>query len=116
MSVYNKILDLCSLKGITISKLCEDIGLYRSTASSWKRGSIPSDITIHKIADYFKIPAECFREDDEDKINRMQFENDVKMELFGTIDVPDEVYSEVKDISKFLLYRYNSKNGGKVEK
>lgn len=29
------------------------------------------------------------------------------MELFGTIDVPDEVYSEVKDYAVFLLNRYN---------
>lgn len=91
--------------------MCLNIGLSKTAANSWKNGVFPSIATIRKIAEYFHVSLDYFNDDNEDVIRQAKFEADMKMELFGTIDVPDEVYSEVKDLAVFLLDRYNSRNG-----
>ncbi len=111
MNIYDKILKLCVKNDMNISNLCEEIGIHRSAGTSWKRGSRPSVATLRKIADYFRVSMSYFNEDNDDVIRQAQFEADMKMELFGTIDVPEEVFSEVKDLAVFLLDRYNSRKG-----
>lgn len=109
MNIYDKIILICSKNNISLSKLCLDIGLSKNTGYNWKNGSIPSKAVLFEIADYFHVSIDYFNEDNEDVIRQAQFENDMKMELFGTIDVPQDVFEEVKDFSVFLLDRYNSK-------
>lgn len=59
MTTVEKILKLCNEKGVTPSKMMEDIGLSRATFSSWKIGrTTPKQATLMKISEYFNIPEE----------------------------------------------------------
>lgn len=57
MEIYNRISSLCSLHGITGSKLCSDLGLSRSMLTDLKYGR-KKDLyatTAYKIAKYFGV-------------------------------------------------------------
>lgn len=41
---------LCALDGSSPTAVCADVGLSNATYSKWKTGSIPSNVTVKKIA------------------------------------------------------------------
>ncbi|MDR0841148.1 MAG: helix-turn-helix domain-containing protein [Christensenellaceae bacterium] len=57
---YNVFLDLCIKKGVTPSKVTEEIGVSRRAATGWKDGAMPHDITLQKLAKYFGVSASYF--------------------------------------------------------
>ena len=53
---YDLYLDLCRKKGVAPTRAALDIGLSRSTPTTWKtRGLTPQGDTLHKIAAYFGV-------------------------------------------------------------
>lgn len=52
---YDTFLNLCAQKGVTPSAVMRAIGLNKSSATYWKKGSIPSSETLQKLADYFSV-------------------------------------------------------------
>ena len=52
---WDKFVTLCSAKGISPNGVCADLGLSTATATKWKRGAVPRDTTLKKIADYFGV-------------------------------------------------------------
>ena len=50
---WDKFVTLCSAKGISPNGVCADLGLSTATATKWKKGAIPRDTTLKKIAEYF---------------------------------------------------------------
>lgn len=52
---WDRIVLLCSEKNMYPNALCAELGLSNATATHWKRGSIPRDATLKKIADYFDV-------------------------------------------------------------
>lgn len=55
---YQKLLSLCAKKGVSVSKVCKEIGLATSAAVRWKNGSVPNMTTLYRIANYFDIKGE----------------------------------------------------------
>lgn len=56
MEFYEKVIFLCQKKGVSRSKMADDIGISRSTPKDWAdKKSIPHFSTIKKIADYFDV-------------------------------------------------------------
>ena len=55
--LYENIMKLCQLEGITGGKLCGDLGFSRSMLSDLKSGRITSLSTarLEKIAEYFDV-------------------------------------------------------------
>ena len=49
---------LCARKGISVSKLCSLLELSNSTSTKWKRGALPNNSTMKKIADHFGVSTE----------------------------------------------------------
>ena len=67
-NLYNKINDLCEKRGISGYRMCKDTGLPPSMMTELKKGrqsSISID-KLKKIADYFNVPLEYFRDDYEE--------------------------------------------------
>ena len=58
--MYEKILKLCQEKGITISHLAQQVGVSKTSASGWKKGSTPSPKTVKAMADYFNVEVSYF--------------------------------------------------------
>lgn len=52
---WDKFVTLCSAKGISPNGVCAELGLSTATATKWKKGAIPRDTTLKKIADYFGV-------------------------------------------------------------
>lgn len=102
MDIYNKILRLCSQNGISLSKLCLELGLSKNTGYNWKKGSIPNKAALYKICDYFNISIDYFNEDNDDVKYQEKLDAEIKFALFGTPDVPDDIYKQVKDFAKYL--------------
>lgn len=55
---YEKFSALCKSRKKTPSAVLEEIGLTRSTASFWKKGSVPSSENLQKLAEYFGVPTD----------------------------------------------------------
>ena len=55
---YDNYIRLCNGIGKSPSAVAEEIGLKKATVTGWKRGSMPTDATLRKLADYFGISPE----------------------------------------------------------
>lgn len=60
---YKKYIELCNSKGLTPSYVGLQIGVTKATVSGWKKGSLPRDTQLQKIADYFGVPPSYFSEE-----------------------------------------------------
>lgn len=52
---YRHFLDLCLKRSKSPSKVAYEIGLSKATVGRWKKGAIPRDVTVQRIADYFNV-------------------------------------------------------------
>ena len=55
MDFNEKLLVLCKERGISRSRVAEDIGLSRAAVTRWERGGVPYASTVKKIADYYAV-------------------------------------------------------------
>lgn len=57
---YKIIEDLCNARGITVNKLCVELGMSNSVLSDFKKGRTKklSTATLQKIASYFNVPVD----------------------------------------------------------
>ena len=70
---YTKFEKLCKEKKVSPSKVASDIGLSKSSATYWKRGSEPRAEVLFKISDYFNVsPLYFFDEDEKENIQSDQ--------------------------------------------
>lgn len=60
---YKKYIELCNSKGLAPSYVGLQIGVTKATVSGWKKGSLPRDTQLQKIADYFGVPVSYFSEE-----------------------------------------------------
>lgn len=52
--VFNRLIDLCDYKNISVSNLLDIFATSRSAINAWKKGNISANI-IPKIANYFNV-------------------------------------------------------------
>jgi transcriptional regulator with XRE-family HTH domain len=57
---WNNFVLLCNKKNISPNGACAALGLSVATATKWKKGAVPRDTTLQKIADYFGVTVEYF--------------------------------------------------------
>lgn len=55
---WQNFIALCSKSRMPPSRVAADLGLTKSAVSAWKKGAVPRDGTLARIADYFKVPVE----------------------------------------------------------
>lgn len=55
MCFFDRISALCKERGTSPSAVAREIGLNNSSATYWKRGSIPKGDTLQKLAIYFGV-------------------------------------------------------------
>lgn len=61
---FSKFVKLCSDIGKSPGAVAEEIGINRSTVSCWKsRKSMPTDINLQRIANYFNVSVGYFSSD-----------------------------------------------------
>ena len=65
---YDIFLDLCNKKNVKPNNVTKAIGLSTATATHWKNGVIPNDITLKKLADYFGVSVEYLKGETDEKV------------------------------------------------
>lgn len=52
---YDRFIELCKERNVSPSAVMIAIGLNKSNATFWKKGSVPKGDTLRKLADYFGV-------------------------------------------------------------
>lgn len=88
--------------------LINDLGLNRSTVSTWCRGvKMPRMATILTLADYFNVNVSDLVDD---KPIERDTDSELKVALFGGDgEVTDEMWQEVKNFAQYI--KNQRKNG-----
>ena len=128
---YDRFIELCSKKGVSPSFVMQKIGLNKSSATYWKRGSTPKGDTLQKLAEYFGVTvdhlmgaADSTAPDLSGKTVTFQPVTDVDSKLmelggftalaeFNFLSEEDKAEA-LKDIQKFVeftLSKYKKKDG-----
>ena len=55
---WNTLVELCNKKGVSPNFVAKELGITSGTVTSWKKGAIPRDTTLNKIAKYFGVTPE----------------------------------------------------------
>ena len=99
---YKKLIALCTEKNTNPTAVCDTLGFAQSAATRWKQGSIPRDITLKKIADYFGISEDHFLSDDNDVSPASVSVSSASSRLFALIDIMTE--EELEDLEKYAAF------------
>ena len=60
---WDKFVKLCARRGVSPSAVCSKLGFGSSTATHWKKGSVPGATSIYKIAEFFGVPVSYFSDE-----------------------------------------------------
>ena len=102
-------------KKVTQKALADAIGVSQGNISDWKSGrSSPSSDVLAKIAQFFNVPMDYILGNDDNSA-----EDTVKTYLFGTTNVDDDIFNQVKQYAKFIYQektsaRIAASGGGKI--
>lgn len=72
MSFYNTFLNLCIKKDIKPTAAVKEIGITGPAVNRWKNGSMPNDVTLMKIANYFDVSMEYLKTGQEPETKKDQ--------------------------------------------
>ncbi|NLD88068.1 MAG: helix-turn-helix transcriptional regulator [Clostridiales bacterium] len=100
-------------KGLTMTELANEIGVFHSLISKYERGEqSPGPDVITLIADYFDVTVGyLLGRDDKAKAPLEASEETIKYALFGeTEEVTDEMYEEVLRFAEFVKQKHAEKN------
>lgn len=118
--MYKIIEELCIEKSITITEMCRELKINRSSLSELKQGrakSLSADKVI-KIAEFFSVsPAYITGDSDRKTIESKGTvtDDDIKFALFGDVDIDDEVLEEVRHYAQIAKQmREERKKDGKT--
>ena len=82
---YDRFAQLCAMKGVSVTKATEEIGLARTIATKWKKtGGTPRGDTLKRIAAYFGVSESYLLQDENDQPDK---EKDLWFALFRGADV-----------------------------
>ena len=99
---YDNYLSLCNSVRKTPSAVALEIGLTKPSVSRWKSGSMPTDATLQKVADYFGITVdELLGKEKQPTEGELHPANKKLMELSRTLS-PEEAEKVYKAISLLL--------------
>lgn len=116
--MYGRIEKLCEAEGITVGKMCSELGISRGTLGDLKAGRTKklSADNLSKIAKRFSVPSDFIltgeqKENAPTVTGKSVSDDDIKFALFGKTDIDDAVMEEVKRFAKFA--EENSRGGKK---
>lgn len=75
MPFWERLINMCTIKGCKPNTIAKSIGLSTATATKWKNGSVPNGEALAKIADYLDCSVDY---------------------LLGKSDIPSRFYNEAE--------------------
>ena len=114
--IFNRLIEVCDKKNITVSQLLDKFTTSRSAIGAWKKGNINAD-TVGKIADYLSTSLEYLiygeekESENERTTNNILFTNKIEEEAFHLFQKLSE-YEQIKLIGRMetLLEDYEKAN------
>lgn len=110
---WRKLTEICEQRGTSPTGMCKAIGLSTGNVPAWKRGGLPNQITLGKIADHFSVEPEYFVGAAKNVAEAKATAAQVKFALFDGKEVSDETYQKVLTFAKFAAEEEERLNGGK---
>ena len=112
---YDRLDEICSKNGISVSSLVKALGLSTSKVTAWKNGSVPKGEILVKIADYFDISVDYLLERSNSNVVTADVTHNSG--VIGLINAPTTIKNGQHDDSglstqeKDLLRIYRETNG-----
>ena len=114
-NMYSIIEELCKERAITVTEMCRELKINRSSLSELKQGrakSLSADKTI-RIADFFSVSPAYLTGDSEERnigYDKEITDTDLKCALFNeTEGITDEMFEEVKQYAEMVKLREEAK-------
>lgn len=104
---YDNFIVLCKKKSVAPTRVALDIGLSKSAPIKWRSGAIPNGDGLQKLADYFGVTTDYLLTGAETKKalppegERTISDDDIKIALWGTREIDDDVLDRVRQFAKF---------------
>lgn len=103
---------LCKDAGVSVYRVCTEVGLNRSAVAKWKAGATPNGTTAARLAAYFDVSVGYLLGTEQCAPSGKVSDEDIKFALFGGEgDITDEMYAEVKSFAAFVKKREQEKKG-----
>lgn len=103
---------LCKEAGVSVYRVCTEVGLNRSAVAKWKSGATPNGTTAARLANYFGVSVGYLLGTEEQKPQNRVSDEDIKFALFGGEgEITDEMFAEVKSFAAFVKKREQEKKG-----
>lgn len=106
---YDIYCKLCEQRGLTPSGAAAKIGFNRASVTVWKNsGKAPKQDLLLRIADYFEVSVDFLLGNAEENSpaengEREVDDDDIKFALFGTTEVDDALFEDVKKLAKTAM-------------
>ena len=55
MTFHDRVQQLCTEKGVSITAMAVSLGMSKSVPYNWKNGTAPQSTTVKKVAEYFGL-------------------------------------------------------------
>lgn len=108
---FDRVSELCKKRGTSPSAVAREIGLNNSSATYWKRGSIPKGDTLQKLANYFDVSVDYLLDLTPEEQATLKYVEDYVVKQTGRnrdevhasildekiLDIPHEIYSVAVD-------------------
>lgn len=104
-----RIRDIRKKCGLTLKELGERVGVGESTMSQYETGKRQPDYEVLlRISDYFGVSVDYLLGKSDEKTpaddgEREICDDDIKFALFGTVDVDDAIFEDVKRLARTAL-------------
>lgn len=115
MNMYQKIENLCKENNITITEMCRELKINRSSLSELKQGrakSLSADKVV-KISKFFTVSAEYITGESDERTSSSAnnvSDDDIKFALFnGSEGITDAMFDEVKQFAEMVKLREEAK-------
>lgn len=102
---YQKLLSLCSERGIRITSLISELHISSGNLSKWKAGNNPKSDTLLKIADYFNVTTDYLLGKEEESERTEVFSPERLQEAMGGMsceELAEKFDGSAKIISLYL--------------
>lgn len=90
---WEKFVELCARRGVSPSAVCLRLGFGSSTATHWKKGSMPGATSLYRIAEFFGVPAGYFTDE------AVTVNGGVRIPVYGKVaaGIPIEAITDIED-------------------
>ena len=110
---YEIFLKLCNQNNIKPNNVTKALGLSNATATDWKKGSVPRDTTLLKIADYFGVSVAYLKGEEEttvpmgDEVEFLEQDNIYRIPVFDSASAGFGAYAS-NDVVEYIMVYFSS--------